>query len=250
MNPTDDNLPVIDDRQFDLLVDGELTEPQRRNLLATLDDVPGGWRRCALAFLEAQCWKEESRAIACQPVSERRAARAVGRRVFRAGSWAALLAMAASFLIAFGLGSLLRDLWRPGGQAGSAPIYVAETTERAETTENAEEPSFRVDEPDSFPPLGAPAGPWQMVTVPVGVGSGGGAGSIRLPAVERESIDEAWLRDFPPAVPADVLQAFERSGHQVRHLRRLLPVPLNDGRQLVVPVDQFEFRYVGDRAYQ
>jgi hypothetical protein len=32
-------------------------------LLASLDAQPDGWRRCALAFLEAQIWRSEMRRI-------------------------------------------------------------------------------------------------------------------------------------------------------------------------------------------
>ena len=54
MNPIDANASPQDDHRFDLLADGELSEAQRRELLAGLDDEPGGWRQCATAFLEAQ----------------------------------------------------------------------------------------------------------------------------------------------------------------------------------------------------
>ena len=46
-------------RQVDLLVDGEMDEADRRALLLQLEHEPDGWRRCAMAFLEAQCWKAE-----------------------------------------------------------------------------------------------------------------------------------------------------------------------------------------------
>src|SRR3990172_4689745 len=52
MEPNDDIL-------FDRLVDGELSPGERRELLASLDGRPDGWRRCALAFLEAQAWGNE-----------------------------------------------------------------------------------------------------------------------------------------------------------------------------------------------
>jgi hypothetical protein len=42
-------------RWIDWLVDGELTEAERRALLLRLDGESDGWRRCALAFLEDQC---------------------------------------------------------------------------------------------------------------------------------------------------------------------------------------------------
>ena len=48
-----------DDVLFDRLVDGELSAAERRELLASLDGRPTGWRRCALAFLEAQTWQDE-----------------------------------------------------------------------------------------------------------------------------------------------------------------------------------------------
>src|SRR5260370_29148905 len=40
------------------VVDGELPEGERRELLVRLEKVPDGWRRCALAFLEAQIWRQ------------------------------------------------------------------------------------------------------------------------------------------------------------------------------------------------
>jgi hypothetical protein len=47
--------------QIDLLVDGELEESQRRALLLNLDATPGGWKQCAIAFLEAQMFKQSLR---------------------------------------------------------------------------------------------------------------------------------------------------------------------------------------------
>src|SRR5262245_66209563 len=54
-----DNLPLNEDILIDRLVDGELTGDERRQLLESFDKHPEGWRRCALAFLEAQSWREE-----------------------------------------------------------------------------------------------------------------------------------------------------------------------------------------------
>jgi len=49
---------------LDLLVEGELTLAQRRRIVAALDQEVDGWRRCALAFLEAQAWRTSMRALA------------------------------------------------------------------------------------------------------------------------------------------------------------------------------------------
>jgi hypothetical protein len=51
-----------DANDIDRLVDGELDESTRRELLRRLDSLPDGWRRCALAFLEAQEFAQAARA--------------------------------------------------------------------------------------------------------------------------------------------------------------------------------------------
>ena len=56
MNDVSHSERVFDPRIFDRLVDGELSEAERRELLQMLDRRPDGWRRCALAFLEQQTW--------------------------------------------------------------------------------------------------------------------------------------------------------------------------------------------------
>ena len=47
--------------QLDLLVDGELEEQDRKDLLRKLDRSPDGWKHCALAFLEAQMFQQAIR---------------------------------------------------------------------------------------------------------------------------------------------------------------------------------------------
>jgi len=243
MSPTDDNLPTLDDQRFDLLVDGELPESDRRNLLMTLDDLPGGWRRCALAFLEAQSWKAELGAIREESTGQTPPARAIRRRGFPGGTWGTLLAVAASFLIALGLGLVLPEVWRPGGVPGPSPTQVAVQPQRPSL------PAPQTDEPQPPTSPALPGGDWQLVTVPVGMG-GGGLESIQLPARELDHLDEQWPEQFAPTIPADVLQALEAGGHEVRRSRRLLPFRMDDGRQLVVPFEQVELRFVGGSAYQ
>ena len=54
MNDTHEFESNDNQRLIDRLVDGELSEHERRTLLESLDTTPDGWRRCALTFLEAQ----------------------------------------------------------------------------------------------------------------------------------------------------------------------------------------------------
>lgn len=68
-----------------------------------------------------------------------------------------------------------------------------------------------------------------------------------FPVVEN---DGEWLPTRPAAVPDEVRRAFERLGHEVQHERRLVPYRLDDGRRVVVPVDQVQVRPVENRNYQ
>src|SRR4051794_18532172 len=113
---------------FDRLVDGELTQPERRSFLESLDQRPDGWRRCALAFLEAQSLGEELRLLAraqdrvilpkvthpVAPASKERSVHEPGRAT--GVQW---LAIAAGLVMAFGLGWLGRE--RGVQFAGSGP---------------------------------------------------------------------------------------------------------------------------------
>jgi hypothetical protein len=60
MSPNDERIDSASPEiQLDRLVDGELNDDDRRETLLRLEREPEGWRLCALAFLEAQCWKQE-----------------------------------------------------------------------------------------------------------------------------------------------------------------------------------------------
>ena len=238
MNTNRDNTPM-DDFTFDRLVDGEMSEVERRDLLAGLDDAPNGWRRCALAFLESQCWKQ-----ALGPMTQQAAGGEVAARPMRIArsAWpnrlGTLVAMAASFLLAFWVGSHLQEA-SPERRA----MPAMSIGEMASTTASQQSP-VRLS-----PQVQPTANPWKMVTVSAPTGSESAGSSIRLPAVERDNIDQQWLGSMPPAMPDDVRQAFSRSGHQVEQHRELVPVPLQDGRRLVVPVDQVDVHYVGNETY-
>src|SRR4029079_16724183 len=102
----------MDDR-LERLVDGELAADEYRALLASLDDEPGGWRRCALAFLENQALAGELGAIRSKldlssnsdqvaPTEKHERVRRTRQQIWR--QMPVLLAMAASFLAAFALG--------------------------------------------------------------------------------------------------------------------------------------------------
>jgi len=240
VNASNDKTFEDDDRWFDLLVDGELSEARRRELLLGLDDEPNGWRRCALAFLEAQAWKEDFSPIAPAPQPEKRPAVAS-----RPGpSWLSrhggtLLAMAASFLVALVLGMQMHGLFSSPGPTASPPVELAGREpqgigEAAISPESPQPPDDENDRPEERPTV--PGIPWRMVRTD----------SFQLPpAVPRERIDDGWLDSLPPAIPEAVVRQWENDGHRVERNRELVPYRMPDGRQLVVPIDKYQVHYVG-----
>jgi hypothetical protein len=249
MTPIDDDRPTIDDCLLDELVDGALGETDRRELLGRLDHEPDGWRRCAMAFLEAQCWRETFRAIPTERAAASAAAPSpppVPRRAAWPGYLTTILAMAASFLLALGLSWLVRLGWIDRGpQPDSRPPLVATSENPAEPAPPAAAvPPVPVPTPwEQKTPWEPKSDAWQTVSVPVS-----NRESVEWPATEQKNLDDG--RIFSPAIPADVLESLHRSGHQVEVERRLVPFPLKDGRKLVIPMDQVDVHYVGHRAYQ
>ncbi len=246
-----------DEPRFDLLVDDELSEADRRKLLSGLDEAPGGWRACALAFLEAQSWRKEFGSILREP-AEREAQKtpigqgspeqepAVTVSPRRPGGWlrsarhpVTIAAMAASFLVALLIGLRLKEAWLHDSIQPPGNMMA-----------NTEDPPTIVQPPESspvppgvMPPGDSPSSPWQMCSLSSPEGSGD---PIRLPARQSDRLDPDWLTNYPKAMPDDVRRALERTGHHVQQRRELHPVEMEDGRQLVVPVDQVDVHYVGN----
>lgn len=241
-------------RLLDLLVDGELNEAQRREVLAWCEREPDGWRRCAVAFLDAQSWRgvlgqiTGERSAAGQPRSDdplltapragatvvERPKAALPRSWFTPG-----LALAASVLVAFSLGLWARGGW-PAGNRNMLALDERHALSRVANDGDSPSGALAAGRPEQ--------GPTGKVRLVVG-GPAGAADEIQLPVVEAQSLGDDWL-DGQPAMPLDVQQALERLGHRVRQKRQLVPFSLDDGRRVMVPVDQIEVQPTMERAYQ
>lgn len=235
------------DKQYllDLLVDGELADDERRELLAWCEREPDGWRRCALAFLEAQNWSQVlgtlTRPARQSHAVDRRAARGVAAPVVRPAylqprQWRTMLVMAASVALAFTLGVWVRDAGKVERIAderiaeerlaphGSTAVRLVESKSPPRLSNRPEQGSSQAE-----------------------VGVGGplrAANDIQLPAADD------WLVAEPSAMPSEVRRALERMGHRVQQRRELVPYRLQDGRRVMVPVDRVEVQPVGNRSYQ
>jgi hypothetical protein len=76
---------------------------------------------------------------------------------------------------------------------------------------------------------------------------GGSPQEISLPVLEMQNFDPSAM-NAAPAVPEYVERRLERHGYRLHRERKVLSLDLTDGRRLVIPVDQFEARYVGNQS--
>lgn len=238
-------------RVLDRLIDGELSQTDRRKLLAALDDEPAAWRRCALAFLEAQSWRWQLGKVAAEPLVAQTAAEASRphaatwggkhRRTF----WATCLTMAASLLVAFGLGTrypTIGPAQLTDAQAGRTQAVAQQAvTQQADVT-NAVVPS--TEGPVS---QAADQSPWATLTL-ASAGDAADADSGKQFEVRVREADPngTALADLLSAgqspLPAALVNQLEQEGWNVTRQRHLLPVDLSDGRRMVVPVEQVDIR--------
>jgi hypothetical protein len=238
MNAFENKQLTDDDARFDRLVDGELPADEYKSLVAGLDDEPGGWRRCALAFLEAQALGGELSAIrqsgelAEQPVASVVVA---PRKAVEPARWKLLLAMSASFLVAFILGVTLPSLWRPVSDSRLAgpeiPVKPMDAASAAPL-------------PDG---LVRTVGNARLVfDGPSGTQSPAGD----VPILEMaENAGSTWLTQHEPTLPEELIDELERRGHRVEWRQQYVPVNLEDGREGVIPVESYQITPVSRRAY-
>lgn len=224
--------------QVDRLVDGELSGEQYRRLLATLDDEPGGWRRCALAFLEAQALGRELPAIRTTletaKANDVLASPERSPAAVRSGiSW---LAIAASFLVTFGLGLI-------------APRFFTRQSQEELVAGNLHSPGEmeRTLTPASFDPQNLRnIGNLKLVA------DDGAEGEIRqVPVYESEQnlndvLTGSFQQTSPPMGP-ELIDLLRGHGYDVRHEQQYVPATLEDGRQMIVPLEGYQITPVSRR---
>jgi hypothetical protein len=237
----------LNDHDLQRLVDGELSDDDRRTVLRTCSETPDGWRRCALAFLEAQLFEEALRqdsylvgasssidypsvlpSVGNQPA----AMTGLGSSATFAGyprrsnRWIWFASMAATALVAFGLGREL-PVKRGASPNGAGPL--SETLAAVSGTRDA---SLR---DGSVADGTGPSDPQKAVDL---------SGLITFVGQGDKSRMMPMLRSQPEV--ADELGELERllSDKEVDCKRQSgwIPVQLQDGRQALVPVQRLEVR--------
>jgi hypothetical protein len=227
---------IQDDLMFDRLVDGELSDGERRRLLESLDTRPEGWRRCALAFLEAQTWRDDLGWLLHEPGGERAVDANVSsspaiasRRALKLGM--ASLAIAASLLIAFSLGRMQGD---QGPQVANLPSNPAAPMVSA------------VPPPKSQPPTSTGVDDALILWARDDEGQ---PRSLRVPLVDAGTLDRQLGVEFRSGLPADVRAQLHDRGYDVQSKRRYAPLWLDNGRPMIVPVEDTKIMPVSQTVY-
>ncbi len=249
------------EEMIDQMVDGGMMPDELRACIERLDAAPEGWRRCALAFLEAQCWADAFRSmdgtiagdaprtpadsplrsfttLSPAPITPVAAPR--GRLIV-----AALAAGIA--LIAFSLGWLSHgarmrsDVERSATDALAGDLKTLEShPDRASQPNSPAEPL----QPGSIAGLPTDRLPTVREVARLRVGTGG-VTSAEVPIFAGPGVSQRWLLEQPPPVSEHDQAIWQRQGYVLEQQRRLLSVPLADGRRATVPVDHVQVRYVG-----
>lgn len=239
-----------EDLEIDRLVDGELPDDRRRALLLRFEREPEGWRRCALAFLEAQSLRD-----ILNPEATSAGLRSPGEPpvvAARRREWNPIVqrvGTAALVLAAFVSG------WRVRGERPDLPVVASGTSSPAvsdppvapPTTTPATEPGIGDEapvEPEAASNTLRVAG-----TIRMQVEQDGRRQDLEIPVIEGTDEQLQQLVAQRSSLSENMRRELQRRGHKIETHRQLLAVNLSDGRQIIVPIDQVQVRTAG-RMFQ
>lgn len=251
------------------LVDGELSEVEYRTLLLSLDDEPGGWQRCALAFLESQAlaqdlaaWKTATAqpSHASVPLPERGtkeenekptgdtislrsqgSSDTTNQNTFSESSrWIPLMAAAcAAWLMAFGLGMAVRGWWP------ASDVIVPPNNSIAGHQQNTDVKPLVQQTAENRRALIAETEAPQFVKLVMN------GREMQLPVARLSSdTDRQLVSPTRSMIPEEIVHALERLGHQVERRHHYVPLESLDGHPVVVPLEDVKIVPVSGRGFQ
>lgn len=252
----DANDPILLDR----LVDGEMTELEERAFIARLKEAPDGWKRCALAFLEARCWQRTARQISDSSASGQKSAQGTHgsfpaaqppvtprprKRPQWPMRWAGVLALSALFVAAFTAGICIPTPWRQSGpHSARQPATSTQLADRKKPA--AHEQARPTEDRHSLVERQPPAASQELLLGNLTLVDDSGH-KFDIPVYDWNEQVAERLMYHSQALSPEFFEHLKR--HRVRSHQSYLPVKLQDGRQVVVPVQKLEIVPVGGAAY-
>jgi hypothetical protein len=245
------------DAFIDRIVDGELTPAELRAAIDRLDHEPDAWKRCALAFLEAQCWRESLQAIGQPsrlPVDARTSSvsLATAPSTRRPAIWLRRATLAATVAASFVLGWAAQT-WRPlidpdrDSPAMARNLTVQPAQESA--TSSLDEPPLPARTVSDSPGEDrSPPNPTEIVREVATLLIRSETAQTEVPILAGPGIDSEWIKNQPPPISEHEQVVFQRHGYQVDQRRRLISGTLSDGRRVTVPIDHVQIHYTGNQT--
>ena len=229
-------------RDIDRLVGGDATKEEMRELVARLDSSPGGWKRCALSYMESQSWRETFASM-LSPRCEGKPDVVVATpnaHAPRSSRRNGLLLTVTGFLVAFAAGIGTTAWWQDGSaDRENGSESVAKPDRSSVNPTNVKVVKKRTPDQKSGDP--------QLLGV-VNITSDGvteaafplvGTQDRELVSIELTS---AQLSDYNR-------QLWQRRGYRIEQHRKIVSVLLAGGNRFQFPIDWVQFRYVGEPVY-
>jgi hypothetical protein len=222
----------MNDKLLDRLVDGELPDAEYRAAVEQFEADPDGWRRCALAFLEAQALRRELGFLR----ADREAPATPASWARSSWSWQLggliTLASAASFALAFALSAHL--LQRPLGNRSERLDTVAIDSDRANSATAPPQPAR------------TPWGEYRLVVH----GEDGQPRQVQLPIFAHDDPRARSLFDDRETMPIELIRTLQQMGFEVDRQRKWAPVFENPDEPVLVPIEELKITPVTSRSYR
>ena len=240
------------------LVDGELSELERQEILLRLDERVDGWRYCALSFLEAQAFRAalkngfpceamtEKGVVAASAYSGAAASANVSRRTWHVSAVSA----AAGFLVAaVSMGTFLHPSTRPDGDASSLASLSTRTDEAKPTLDFSASSDIARDQNSLDAPQNGAQSLFSDSVTPRTVVLNSpslGLSGITTTCSEADVYDPHSFHNVN-AVPQEVVNHMHNVGGSIDAHRDEYRFPLDNNRVLILPVDTYNVKTDGNQ---
>lgn len=236
--------------ELDRLVDGSLGEEARHRLLLKLDQETNGWKQCALAFLEAQTFRDamgpllnlpdqakQSVTDSHHPLSPDHFSTMAPKPASTYRIPGTLLGMAASAALAFGAG-----WWANSPPANTTDPSIAQARNSSSEpgpTEKTQPAASGTEPQNANPDLNNPS---VGSTTVLAQNSEADSSIQEKPEKQKKQLEA--LRHL-----SDTLRLLEKKGYTANMHNEILSIKTADGRKVELPVQELVLKYRGKQTY-